>query len=259
MMIFKDKHIVITGAAGGQGLAETKLFLEGGASVFATDIHETIPEVLSVFAQNFPSQFHYVKLDAGNEEDWQRLGELIASKKIRLHGLVNNAGIPFRDRLGEMKVEDWNRVLNINLTGPMMGIQTCAPYMDRGASIVNIGSAAGLSAHYTVSYTASKWGLRGLTHVAAMELGPRGIRVNIVHPGYIETAMTASAPPAFIDAQLALTPLGRVGQPEEVAAVVCFLISDASSYISGAEIPVDGAYISGGNVKFISDSLRGSD
>lgn len=255
-MQFSGKNIVLTGAAGGQGLAETELFLKGGATVIATDIHETIPEVFNELAVKFPEHFHYLKVDAGSQADWTSLGEWIAAKKIRIHGLVNNAGIPFRARLGEMKVEDWDRVMGINLTGPMMGIQTCIPFMDKGASIVNIGSAAGLTAHYTVSYTASKWGLRGLTHVAAMELGPRGIRVNIVHPGYIETAMTASAPAAFIDAQLALTPMDRVGQPEEVAEVVGFLISDASSYVSGAEIPVDGAYTSGGNVKFISDSLR---
>jgi 3alpha(or 20beta)-hydroxysteroid dehydrogenase len=255
-MEFSGKNIVLTGAAGGQGFAETELFLKGGATVIATDIHETLPDVFKELAEKFPEHFHYLKVDAGNESDWKALGEWIEAKKLRIHGLVNNAGIPFRARLGAMEVADWNRVMGINLTGPMMGIQTCMPFMEKGASIVNIGSAAGLTAHYTVSYTASKWGLRGLTHVAAMELGPRGIRVNIVHPGYIETPMTASAPAAFIDAQLALTPMDRVGQPEEVAAVVGFLISDASSYVSGAEIPVDGAYTSGGNVKFISDSLR---
>jgi 3alpha(or 20beta)-hydroxysteroid dehydrogenase len=255
-MQFTDKNIVLTGAAGGQGLAETELFLKGGATVIATDIHETLPDVFKELAEKFPQHFHYLKVDAGSQSDWNNLGEWIKAKNIRIHGLVNNAGIPFRARLGAMEVDDWNRVMGINLTGPMMGIQTCMPFMDKGASIVNIGSAAGLTAHYTVSYTASKWGLRGLTHVAAMELGERGIRVNIVHPGYIETPMVASAPAAFIEAQLALTPLERVGQPEEVAAVVGFLISDASSYVSGAEIPVDGAYTSGGNVKFISDSIR---
>ena len=256
MFDFKGKNVVLTGAAGGQGLAETELFLKGGATVIATDIHETLPEVFKELADKFPEHFHYLKVDAGSQSDWNNLGEWIKAKNIRIHGLVNNAGIPFRARLGAMEVDDWNRVIGINLTGPMMGIQTCMPFMDKGASIVNIGSAAGLTAHYTVSYTASKWGLRGLTHVAAMELGERGIRVNIVHPGYIETPMTASAPDAFIGAQLALTPMDRVGKPEEVAEVVGFLISDKSSYVSGAEIPVDGGYTSGGNVKFISDSIR---
>ena len=90
-------------------------------------------------------------------------------------------------RLGHTDRADWDRVIAVNLTGPMLGIQALAPLMGEGSSIVNIGSSAGLTAHYTVAYTSSKWGLRGLTHVAATEYGPRGIRVNVVHPGFIET------------------------------------------------------------------------
>ena len=131
-------------------------------------------------------------------------------------------------------------MLAVNLTGPMLGIQALAPLMGEGSSIVNIGSSAALNAHYPVAYTSSKWGLRGLTHVAATEFGPRGIRVNIVHPGFIETPMTASAPAVMRDAQLALTPLERVGSADEVARVVVFLLSDAAAYVTGAEIPVDG-------------------
>ena len=143
----------------------------------------------------------------------EEVAEFAASLGNGVQGLVNNAGIPFRGRLGDMKVEDWNRVMGINLTGPMLGMQAIAPLMGPGASIVNTGSAAAVTPHYTVSYTASKWGLRGLTHVAATEYGPRGIRVNIVHPGYIETPMMAAAPAVMTGAQLALTPLERTGQP----------------------------------------------
>jgi 3alpha(or 20beta)-hydroxysteroid dehydrogenase len=127
--------------------------------------------------------------------------------------------------------------------------------MDAGASIVNVGSSAALTGHYPVAYTTSKWGLRGLTHVAATELGPRGIRVNIVHPGFIETPMTASAPDAMRGAQLELTPLERVGDADEVAAIVVFLLSDAASYISGAEIPVDGGFTSSGGAKVMADRI----
>jgi 3alpha(or 20beta)-hydroxysteroid dehydrogenase len=127
--------------------------------------------------------------------------------------------------------------------------------MDAGASIVNVGSSAALTGHYPVAYTTSKWGLRGLTHVAATELGPRGIRVNIVHPGFIETSMTASAPDAMRAAQLELTPLERVGQSDEVAAIVAFLLSDAAAYISGAEIPVDGGFTSSGGAKIMADRI----
>ena len=118
-----------------------------------------------------------------------------------VHGLVNNAGIPFRARLQELELADWDRVIGINLTGTLLGIQTVAPLMPAGGSIVNVSSIAGLSGHYAAAYTVSKWGVRGLSRVASLELGDKGIRVNTVLPGYIETAMTASAPEWFRDGE----------------------------------------------------------
>ena len=109
---------------------------------------------------------------------------------------------------------------------------------------------------YPVAYTISKWALRGLSRVASMELGPLGIRVNSIHPGYIDTPMTATAPPAFRIANIAETPLGRVGTVDDVAPLVVFLISDESSYISGAEIPVDGGQTGHGGAKSLSDAVR---
>ncbi|MEO7015369.1 MAG: SDR family oxidoreductase [Leifsonia sp.] len=186
-------------------------------------------------------------------DDWDALAVDLAGTIV--HGLVNNAGIPFRARLGNVELDDWNRVISVNLTGPMLGIQAMVPLMRSGASIVNVGSSAALTPHYTVAYTASKWGLRGLSGVSATEFGPRGIRTNLVHPGYIETPMMANAPASMTGAQLALTPLERLGRPEEVAAVVAFLLSDAASYINGAEIPVDGGFTSSSGVKYLSDTI----
>jgi len=118
-----------------------------------------------------------------------------------------------------------------------------------------VGSLAALTAHYTVAYTTSKWALRGLTRVASLELGDRGIRVNAIHPGYIETDLVAGAPPAFLQASIHAAPLGRAGTPDDVAPLVVFLISDESSYITGAEIPVDGGTSGHGGAKFLRDAL----
>lgn len=248
-----DGHtVVITGAAGGQGACEAELLAKLGAQVIAVDVTTAEPQT------ELHPNIRFSVLDVTCEEDWALLhAQLSAALKDEpLRALINNAGITHRARLGEIERADWDRVLGVNLTGPMLGIQALAPLMGEGSSIINVGSAAGLTAHYPVAYTASKWGLRGLTHVAATEYGPRGIRVNIVHPGFIETTMTANAPSAMRAAQLALTPMERMGESEHVAQTVAFLVSDAAGYISGAEIPVDGAFTSSAGVKYMSDRIR---
>ncbi len=245
------KVVVLTGAAGGQGLEEAAWLVREGAHVVATDVHEETPA-----APQGTGTYTYRRLDVSRQDDWESLTAWIRDEHGRVDALVNNAGITFRERIGEIRVEDWNRVLGVNLTGALLGIQALLPLMPRGASIVNIGSVASLTGHYPVAYTVSKWGLRGLTHVASLELGGRGIRVNAIHPGYIETPMTATAPRAFLAAQLAETPLGRAGRPEDVAPLVVFLVSDESSYLSGAEIPVDGGFTAHGGAKSLSDALR---
>jgi 3alpha(or 20beta)-hydroxysteroid dehydrogenase len=245
------KVVVVTGAAGGQGQAHAAALVREGALVVATDLADEGQD-----APAGPGSFVYRPLDVSSEEAWADLAAWLEQAHGRVDGLVNNAGVTLRSRLGEIALEDWNRVLAINLTGAMLGIQALEPLMPRGSSIVNIGSAAALTGHYTAAYTVSKWGLRGLTRVASLELGERGIRVNAVHPGYIETPMTASAPAVFLEAQLEETPLGRAGVPEDVAPLVVFLMSEESSYLSGAEIPVDGGYTSHGGAKSLSDALR---
>jgi 3alpha(or 20beta)-hydroxysteroid dehydrogenase len=147
-------------------------------------------------------------------------------------------------------------VLRVNLTGTLLGVQTASALMQAGGSVVNVSSVAGLTGYHGVAYTVSKWGGRGLSRVASAELGPRDIRVNTLFPGYIETAMTASAPAAFKDANVAQTPLGRVGQPEEVAGLVVFLISDESAFITGSEIVVDGGQVAHGGAMPLSDAVR---
>lgn len=183
------KVVVVTGAGRGQGAAEAEALTREGARVIATDATEA-PGCR--------------RLDVTREQDWAELATELRESYGQVHGLVNNAGITWRARLGDVHPEDMARVHAVNVVGPLLGIQHLAPLMPPGSSVVNVGSSVALTAHYPVACTTSKWALRGLSKTAALELGPRGIRVNTIHPGYIETEMTASAAPAFRE-----TPLGR--------------------------------------------------
>jgi len=247
----QGKVVVLTGAAGGQGTAEAAWLVREGAQVIATDLADAAPD-----APEGGGTYAYRRLDVSSESDWAELAAWVGAEHGRVDALINNAGVTFRKRLGEIELDDWNRVLATNLTGALLGIQALLPLMPRGGSIVNIGSVAALTGHYPVAYTVSKWGLRGLTRVASLELGERGIRVNAIHPGYVETPMTATAPAAFLQANIVETPLGRPGYPDDIAPLVVYLVSDESSYLSGAEIPVDGGFTAHGGSKSMSDALR---
>jgi 3alpha(or 20beta)-hydroxysteroid dehydrogenase len=242
------KVVVVTGASRGQGAAEALALAREGAHVFAVDVGESPGAALGVL--------EYRRLDVTQPSAWAGLAADLLGRFGRVDGLVNNAGITWRARLPDVTADDLARVHAVNVTGPMLGMQHLAPLMTGGGSIVNVGSLAALTGHYAVAYTASKWALRGLSRAACLELGPTGIRVNLVHPGFIETPMTAAAPAAFRAANIAETPLGRTGSVEEVVPLVVFLISDESSFITGAEIPIDGGLSAHGGVKSISDALR---
>jgi NAD(P)-dependent dehydrogenase (short-subunit alcohol dehydrogenase family) len=238
------KVVVVTGAGQGQGAAEARLLAAEGARVIGCDLKPEPAEELD--------GVEYRQLDVTDAAAWVAL----AAELQRVDGLVANAGVTWRARLGDVDPADLARVCEVNVTGTLLGIQALTPLMTDGGSVVVVGSVAALTGHFPVAYTASKWALRGLAKAACLELGPRGIRVNTVHPGYIETPMTASAAPAFRDANVAETPLGRTGTVDEVAPLVLFLVGDESSFISGAEIPVDGGMTAHGGVKSISDAVR---
>lgn len=241
------KVVVVTGAAGGQGAAEAAALVREGATVIGLDIQAPLEPVDGVVYRPF---------DVSSEAGWAELRAWLDSEFEALHGLVNNAAITHRGRLGEVTVDDLNRVLAVNLTGPLLGIQALAPLMSDGGSIVNVSSIAALTGHFPPAYTASKWGLRGISRVASMELGRSGIRVNTILPGVIVTPMASDAPEAFTRLVVDEIPLGRRGTAEDVAPLVVFLISDESSWISGAEISVDGGQAAHGGMKQLADAIR---
>jgi 3alpha(or 20beta)-hydroxysteroid dehydrogenase len=240
------KVVVVTGAAQGQGVVEARALRDEGATVIGVDVRDPV-EPLEGIA--------YRRLDVSSLGDWTALADWLRAEHLTLHGLVNNAGITDRKPLAAVTPGDLERVLGVNLSGPLLGIQTLSPLMTDGGSIVNISSLAGLTGHYAAAYTASKWGLRGVSRAACTELGRFGIRVNTIFPGVMATPMV-STPEAVTRRVLEEIPLGRPGTAEDIAPLVVFLISDESSWISGAEIAVDGGQSGHGGMKSLADAVR---
>ena len=237
----EGKIALITGAARGMGATEARLFTREGARVIVTDILEAEGQTLvsELNKDGFEATFH--RLDVTDAKGWEELAGNIQQSHGGLDILINNAGINLRQQLSDMSLEDWDRLLDVNLTGPMLGIRYCAPLMKKrgGGAIVNVGSLAGMMGHPTTGYSSAKWGLRGLTKSAALEFVSSNIRVNAAHPGLIETPILDRNSPGFKMLE-DLTPMRRAGQPAEFANVVLFLASDESSFVTGVDIPVDG-------------------
>ncbi|MFF9424782.1 glucose 1-dehydrogenase [Streptomyces sp. NPDC014746] len=235
------KVALVTGAARGMGEAEARLFAALGAKVVLTDVLAAEGEAT---AASLGAAARFVRHDVTDEESWAAAVDTALDAFGRLDVLVNNAAVYSTALITEEDPARLETILRVNLVGPFLGIRAVAPAMRAagGGSVVNISSQAGLQGIWGHgAYGAAKWGLRGLTRTAALELGGDGIRVNSVHPGAIATAMTAHLGTKDHPA----APLGRVGEPEEVARLVAFLASDESSYLSGAELAVDGGASAG--------------
>ena len=235
----KDKIIFISGGARGQGAAEARLFISEGAQVVIGDVLEAEGRRL---ASELGRAATFVRHDVTQERDWD--AAINAAEKLGgLHGLVNNAGIYQPRTLMETETELFERHMRVNQLGCFLGMKTVVPLIEHsgGGSIVNISSVAGLrGSPGAIAYSATKWALRGMTKAAAIDLAPRKIRVNSVHPGPIDTEMLNVRTPEQNRQRLQLVPMKRMGTAEEVASLVLYLLSDESSYITGAEVAIDG-------------------
>lgn len=235
-----DKVVLITGGARGMGAAHARLFAAEGAKVVIADVLDAEGHTL---ADELEPNAFYVHLDVSKQHDWKRAVALADEEFGPIDVLVNNAGIVQMHPLVDYPLDAWNTIIGINLTGALLGMQAVAPSMieRKRGSIVNISSIDGLAGSPQLhGYVAAKFGLRGLTKSAALELAPHGIRVNSVHPGLIETPMTVG-----LDASIMPIPLGREARSDEVSQLVLFLASDEASYCTGSEFTVDGGLMAG--------------
>lgn len=251
-----DRVVLVTGAAGGMGAGHARALAADGWSVVLADVADCAPVVSAIRAAGGTASAH--RLDVTEPGEWATLADEVRASYGALHGLVNNAGISRRLRFMDTDHDVWRRVMAINVDGPFYGIQACAPLMrdSGGGSIVNISSIAGQIGYFSPSYSTSKWALRGLTKSAAGELAGWGIRVNSVHPGLVETPLLAGSD-GFVGSAVASIPFGRMGRPGEVTEVVSFLLGDGASYMSGAELTVDGGLVSNGTYHRILTEMEG--
>ena len=240
MGILDGKVVIVTGSARGMGAAEALDAAENGAEVIVTDIldergNETAIKVGAT----------YRSLDVTSKENWSEVVSSVLDEHGRIDGLVNNAGIYTSQDIFSGSADTFQKVIEVNQFGTYLGMAAVTPIMSRqgSGSIVNISSVAGMRAQANIAYMASKWAVRGMTKGVAKTLASSGVRCNSVHPGAVETDILFDLEEEVVTELISTIPMGRSGEPAEVAEVVTFLLSDSARYITGAEIVVDGGMI----------------
>lgn len=241
------KVAIVTGAAQGMGAATARLFASEGAKVALGDVKEDAGAAL---AKELGDAAMFQKLDVSSDDSWRAFVEAAAGKFGGIDVLINNAGLVHFTPIEAFNPADATAILGVNVVGPMLGAKHAVPHMKKRGKgvIVNISSVDGLrGCNGLTLYTASKWAVRGLTKSLAYELGPQGIRVCSVHPGAVDTPMGnhRGQKGDELNANYKRVPLQRIGQPEEIARASLFVASDDASYITGAEIAVDGGWSAG--------------
>lgn len=246
----------ITGAARGQGAAEARLLTSEGAAVAICDVLQDEGRALAESITANGGQARFFPLDVTSEDQWRRAVAEVLAWQGKITILVNNAGIINQLGVLETSLDRWRQVMEVNLTGPFLGIKHIAPAMEKagGGSIVNIASIGAYMGVKCAGYASSKTGLLGLTRTAATELADVGIRVNAVCPGIIATDMGNNLSSA--EAMRQATPLRRFGTVDDVARMVLFLASEDSSFVTGADFAVDGGYVGAGAMKLVRRLLK---
>jgi len=256
MARLKGKIAIITGAARGMGAETARLFVQEGAQVVIADV---LKEDGAALAAELGDAARFHALDVTDEDNWAGLVADTLKRHGRIDVLVNNAAVLVFGTIDGLPKSEFERALAVNLVGTLLGIQGVTPAMKaQGAgSIVNISSVDGLrGVNALAAYVSSKWGVRGLTKVAAMELGLHGIRVNSVHPGGVNTTMSnpQGRPLEAVNKAYQDVPLQRIGNADEIARCTLFLASDDASYCNGSELSVDGGMAAGVYYKGIPGS-----
>lgn len=239
MARLEGKVAIITGSAQGMGAAHAKKFIEEGAKVVLTDLNE---EKGNALAAELGENAIFVKQNVANEEDWKNVVVKAEEAFGPVNVLVNNAGITMAKSITDTSVEDYRKIVEINQVSVFLGIKSVVSSMEKAGqgTIVNISSLNGLVGG-AVGYTDTKFAVRGITKAAALELAPKNIRVNSVHPGVIATPMVVQEDTkAAVEAFSKMIPMSRVAEPEEVSNLVLYLASEESSYSTGSEFIVDG-------------------
>jgi 3-oxoacyl-[acyl-carrier protein] reductase len=242
----KDKTAVITGGARGIGKAAVKKFSSEGASVVIWDVNDQAAEKTVSEFNEAGGKVEFNHVDITSFDSVQTAAKAVYDKYKHIDILINNAGITKDSTLAKMTPEQWQQVINVNLTGVFNCTKSVIPYMieNKYGRIVNTSSIVGLYGNFgQTNYVASKSGIIGMTKVWARELGRKGITVNAVAPGFIATEMVETVPEKVIEMLKDKTPLGRLGDPEDIADAYLFLSSDEAKYINGAVLSVDGGLV----------------